>query len=230
MTDQHRERSLTQTAIVTGAGSGIGKAVAIGLITCGWRVIAIARTNEALSELASQYPGIDPRPADLTSFPYPDLVPDQLDALVHAAGLSPVDRVEDASPEDWNYAFALNVTAGAELARRALPALRKSKGTVVFINSGAGVVDVPRNTLYGATKHALRILANGLREEVASDGIRVASIFPGPVDTPLFTGAVDRNELIRPETVASAVINVITMSEDAQVTETHIRPRQELSW
>lgn len=102
--------------------------------------------------------------------------------------------------------------------------------TVVFINSGAGVVDVPRNTLYGATKHALRILANGLRAEVASDGIRVASIFPGPVDTPLFTGTVDRNELIRPETVASAVINVITMSDDAQVTETHIRPRQELSW
>ncbi|MGO1538073.1 MAG: SDR family NAD(P)-dependent oxidoreductase [Leucobacter sp.] len=218
------------TAVVTGAGSGIGREVATQLAALGWRVIAVARSSDTLETLAEQTPGIEPRPADLTEFPHPELIPERVDALVHAAGISPVGRVEEATPEDWRYSFALNVVAGAELARNAMPALRRTRGTIVFINSGAGFVEVPRNTVYGATKHALRALANGLRAEVENDGVRVTSIFPGPVDTPMFTGGVDRAELIRPATVARAVIDAITASDDTQLTEIRVRPRQELSW
>lgn len=219
-----------QTAIVTGAGSGIGREIAVQLADLGWRVVAIARSEDTLAELAEQTPGIEPRPADLTEFPHDGLIPERVDALVHAAAISPVGRVEEATSEEWSYAFALNVTAGAELARLALPALRESRGTIVLLNSGAGFVEVPRNALYGATKHALRALANSLRAEVEHDGVRVTSIFPGPVDTPLFTGDVDRAELIRPATVARAVVDAITASEDTQLTEIRVRPRRELSW
>lgn len=230
MVEEQRTGAEQKTAVVTGAGSGIGREVAVQLAGLGWRVIAIARSADTLAELAQQTPGIEPRPADLTEFPYPDLIPERVDALVHAAGMIPTGRVEKATPEDWSYAFALNVTAGAELARQALPALRESRGTIVFLNSGAGFVEIPRNTLYGATKHALRALANGLRADVEGDGVRVTSIFPGPVDTPMFTADVDRSDLIRPETVARAVIDAITAGDDTQLTEIRVRPRRELSW
>lgn len=220
----------TTTAVVTGAGSGIGRQVAIELAQRGWHVIAIARSADTLAALAEQYPSIEPRPADLTEFVYDGLIPERVDALVHAAGISPDVSFEESTAEDWSYAFALNVTAGAELARLALPALRRTHGTIVFINSGAGFAEAPRNAIYGATKHALRALANTLRTQVEDDFVRVTSIFPGPVDTPMFTGDVDRAELIQPETVAHAVLEAITASDDTQLTEIRVRPRRELSW
>ncbi|TLP96805.1 SDR family NAD(P)-dependent oxidoreductase [Nesterenkonia salmonea] len=218
------------TAIVTGATSGIGRAVALKLSNLGWRVVAIARREESLKQLAAEAPGIDPRPADLTIFPYPDLIPDSVDAVVHAAGIVPTGSVEKATPQEWHSAFALNVTAGAELVRQSLTKLRERQGTVVFVNSGAGVTPLPRNTLYGATKHALRALANGLRQDEEDHGVRVTSVFPGPTDTPLFTGDVDRSQLIQPETVARAIVDAITTTGDTQLTEIHVRPRRELSW
>lgn len=218
------------TAVVTGAGSGIGREVARQLGQSGWQVIAIARRVETLEQLAGETAGIQPRPADLTQFPYQDLIPSRVDALVHAAGIIPVGSVQEATPEDWHYVFTLNVTAGAELARQALPALRRSQGTVVLVNSGAGVTSLPRNTLYAATKHALRALANGLRKDEAKNGVRVTSVFPGPTDTPMFTGEVQRSELIQPTTVADAIVGAITASDDTQLTEIQVRPRQELSW
>src|SRR5699024_6107597 len=93
-----------------------------------------------------------------------------------------------------------------------------------MLNSGAGFVEVPRNAVYGATKHALRALANSLRAEVEDDGVRVTSIFPGPADTPLFTGDVDRAELIRPATGARAAIDAVTGSEGTPLTAAPVPP------
>lgn len=219
-----------KTALVTGASSGIGREIARQLAQDGWHVRCVARNAAALEELAAESPQIEAYPADLTEFPYPDLIPGRLDALVHAAGMIPPGSVEEATAEDWSNAFALNVTAGAELVRLGLSQLRTSQGTVVFLNSGAGVTPLPRNTLYGATKHALRALANGLRQQEQDNGIRVTSVFPGPTDTPMFTGDVERSELIQPSTVARAVVEAITASPDTQLTEIQVRPRKELSW
>ena len=223
-------RAELKTALVTGASSGIGREVARQLAELGWRVIAVARREESLNQLAAEAQGVEPWPADLTTFPYPDLIPERVDALVHAAGVVPTGSVEEATPQDWSSAFTLNVTAGAELVRQSLPSLRQLRGTVVFVNSGAGVTPLPRNTVYGATKHALRALANGLRQEEQEHGVRVTSVFPGPTDTPMFTGDVDRAQLIQPATVAREIVKAITADEDTQLTEIQVRPRKELSW
>lgn len=229
MVKQESEAAVKKTAVVTGASSGIGREIAVQLADLGWKVVAIARNQEKLEALAEEVPAITPQPVDLAELAFSDILPERIDALVHAAAISPTGRVEDATPDEWIQAFSLNVVAGAELARQALPALRESQGTIVFINSGAGVVIVPHNTRYGATKHALRILANGLRAEVENDGIRVTSVFPGPTDTPMYTADVDRQALIRPATVARAVIEAITATPDTQLTEIQVRPRREFT-
>lgn len=218
------------TAVVTGATSGIGQQVALQLAERGWRVIAIGRDQEALAELGRSSALITPRAADLLTDDLAALLPARVDALVHAAGISPDGGVERTDAEHWSRVFALNVTAGAQLVRYALPSLRRSRGTIVFVNSGAGTAARPRNTPYAASKHALRALANGLRGEEEAHGVRVSTVYPGPTDTPMFTGDVDRSDLIRPSSVAAAILTAITASEDVQLTDIHVRPRRELSW
>ena len=230
MTISDQDSTQTLTALVTGATSGIGREIALQLAELGWRVIAVGRDREALTQLDEASALITPRAADLLADDLAALVPESVDALVHAAGISPSTRVEDTADEDWERVFALNVTAGASLARHALPALRRSRGTVVFVNSGAGTAARPRNAPYAASKHALRALANGLRAEEEASGVRVTTVYPGPTDTPMFGGDVDRSELIRPSSVARAVVMAISASEDVQLTDIHVRPRRELSW
>ena len=219
-----------RTAVVTGGTSGIGREVALQLAELGWRVIAIGRDREALAELSRRSERLVPHAADLLTDEIEELIPAQVDALVHAAGISPSTGVEETTPGQWERVFALNVTAGAALARHALPALRVARGTIVFVNSGAGTAARPRNTPYAASKHALRALANGLRVEEEGHGVRVSTVYPGPTDTPMFDGDVDRAALIRPASVAAAVVMAITASDDVQLTDIHVRPRRELSW
>ena len=96
---------------------------------------------------------------------------------------------------------------------------------VATIESG-----LARDRRRALARAGLRALANGLRAEEEGNGVRVSTVYPGPTDTPMFGGDVDRGELIRPSSVARAVVMAITASEDVQLTDIHVRPRRELTW
>lgn len=214
-------------AVVSGATSGIGRAVVDQLTEHGWQVIALGRSRQRLDELAA-HPQITSVALDLTADDLSTMMPERVDAVVHAAGLLPTASIEEITDAEWDEVFAVNVTAAMRLARAGLPALRRSQGTIVFLNSGAGVFDRPKNTVYGATKHALRGFANGLRADVEHDGVRVTSVYPGPTDTPMLAEPKDRSVMIQPATVARAVVGAILASDDTQLTDIHVRPRAEL--
>lgn len=229
--------------MVSGATSGIGRAVVAELVHHGWQVVALGRNQQRLTELTklteltenpknTENAQVTPASIDLAHLTSHDLdavMPPRVDALVHAAGLLPTASIEEISDAEWDEVFAVNVTAAMKLARAALPALRESRGTIVFLNSGAGIFDRPKNTVYGATKHALHGFANGLRADVEHDGVRVTSIYPGPTDTPMLSEPRDRSVMIQPATVARAAVGAILASEDTQLTDISVRPRAELS-
>lgn len=217
-------------ALVSGATSGIGRAIVEQLISEGWQVVALGRNEQRLAELAAheQITAHRINLTRLTAEDLPAVTPERIDALVHAAGVLPTASIEEISDAEWDEVFAVNVTAAMQLARATLPALRVSRGTIVFLNSGAGVFDRPKNTVYGATKHALRGFANGLRADVEHDGVRVTSVYPGPTDTPMLSEPKDRSVMIQPATVARAVVGAILASDDTQLTDIHVRPRAEL--
>lgn len=238
-TDAPALRSTTgerPVALVTGATSGIGRAIVEDLAG-DHRVLAVGRDPRALAELAELGEQVHPVRAELTAVEsLADLlegVP-RLDALVHAAALGHRSTVEAARPEHWRAQLELNVVVPAELTRVALPALRAAQGTVVLLNSGAGFTASPGNAIYAATKFALRALADSLRGEVEADGIRVASVHPGPTDTAMLRGIHESigqehrpQEYLRPESVASAVRGVLEVSPDVQLSTVSVRPRRE---
>ena len=124
-----------------------------------------------------------------------------------------------------------NVVAPAELTRLTLPLLRVSKGTVIFIGPGAGTRASANLGAYAATKHALRALADSLRLEESTAGVRVSTIAPGQVDTPMQEQMQEQlgNEYIgtryiRADSVARTVRFVVDAPADAQITALSDRP------
>ena len=224
---------MTRTHLVTGAGSGIGAGVARMLLERGDRVVVVGRSEERAGELAAALPGAEVLVADLA---WPESVeslelPDALDSVVHAAGVVELGAVAELSVEDWASQLRVNLVAPAALTRVALPALRAARGTVVFVNSGAGLTAHPHWSAYAASKHGLRALADSLRGEEAGHGVRVSTVFPGRTATPMQEKVhaqegkeYDAAAWIRPETVADQVVRLIDMPRDATVPEVVVRP------
>lgn len=222
------------THLLTGAGSGIGAVLARRLLDRGDEVLVVARSTARGEELAADLPGASVLVADLA---FPESVeslslPASLDSVVHAAGVVDLGAVADLSVEAWSSQLRVNLVAPAALTRVALPALRAARGTVVFVNSGAGLVAHPRWSAYAASKHGLRALADALRAEEAEHGIRVTSVHPGRTATPMQEKVhaqegkgYDPEAWIRPETVADAILGVLDLPGDATMPDLTIRPR-----
>jgi len=223
----------SRTHLVTGAGSGIGALVAAALLERGDEVHVVARSEQRATELAAQLPGAITLVADLA---HPESVealalPGRLDSVVHAAGVVQLGTVAELSVQDWAEQLRVNLVAPAALTRVALPALREARGTVVLVNSGAGLFAHPQWSAYAASKHGLRALADALRAEEAGHGVRVTSIYPGRTATPMQeqVHAQEGKEYaaadwIRPETVADAVLHVLDLPVDATVPDLTIKP------
>lgn len=219
--------------LVTGAGSGIGAVLTRRLLSRGDEVVVLARSVQRAEELASDLPGAEVLVADLAR---PESVetlalPDALDSVVHAAGVVELGTVAELSIDDWAAQLQVNLIAPAVLTRVALPAVRAARGTVVFVNSGAGLRAHPHWAAYAASKHGLRALADALREEERSAGVRVTTLYPGRTATPMQEKvhrqegkAYDAGSWIRPETVAEALLHVLDLPRDATIPDLTLRP------
>src|ERR1700712_2703427 len=225
--------SVRPLALVTGASRGIGAAVATtlapthDLLLGGRGGAALAGVADTLGTRAL------PWPVDLTDTAALAAATerlDELDVLVHSAGVGLLGTVEELDADTWRRQFEVNVVAVAELTRLLLPALRSARGRVVCVTSGAGLAARAGWGSYAASKFALRAFADALRAE--EPALRVCSVHPGRVDTDMQRavvahegGSYDAARYLRPESVASAVLAAVTASPDAHVTEVVVRPR-----
>ena len=228
-------------AVVTGASGGIGRAIAVALSRKGVHVCAVGRNVSNLAETVAAAR----RFSQATSFQI-DLTVEEdlqlllrhleevgrLDILIHCAGVIQQHLMEDARIEDLDFQYAANVRAPYLLTQRLLPLLTTAHGQIVFINSNAGLsAKRPEVGQYAATKHALKAIADSLREELNPKGIRVLSVYLGRTATPM-QEALFREEgktyqpemLLQPEDVASVVVNALLLSPTAEVTDISIRP------
>ncbi|MGH7380665.1 MAG: SDR family oxidoreductase [Candidatus Methylomirabilales bacterium] len=231
-----------QIAVVTGASSGIGKAIALALAEQGATIYLVGRRLDALEEVAAiarkTSPLVLPHQGDLTlDQDVQDLVMrlqadvEHVDVLVHSAGVISLGHVETTSVKDFDWQYSVNVRAPYILTQTLLPMIRSCQGQIVFINSTAGRNAAPGVSQYAVTKHALKALADSLRGEVNADGIRVLSVFVGRTATPM-QAAVHEMEgrtysperLLQPEDVAAVVINALSLPRTAEVTDISIRP------
>jgi short-subunit dehydrogenase len=220
--------------LLTGAGSGIGALLARALLDRGDEVHVVARSERRATELGEQLPGARPLVADLE---HPESVeslrlPERLDSVVHAAGVVALGTVADLSVQDWARQLRVNLVAPAALTRVVLPALRAARGTVVLVNSGAGLFAHPQWSAYAASKHGLRALADSLRAEEAPHGVRVTSVYPGRTATPMQEEVhrqegkeYDASAWIQPQTVVDAVLHVLDLPGDATIPDLTIKPR-----
>lgn len=219
--------------LVTGAGSGIGAALADVLHARGDDLVLLARSQERASELAERYDGARTLVADLAepgALAGLDL-PAELDSVVHAAGAVDLGTVAELGADAWRQQLEVNLLAPAELTRLTLPALRQARGTVVFVNSGAGLRANPDWSAYAASKHGLRALADALRAEERGHGVRVTSVYPGRTATPMQAKVheqegkeYDAGEWIRAETVAATILHVLDLPRDAVVPDVTVSP------
>lgn len=222
-------------ALVTGATGGIGSAIAKSLAR-DHTVLAVGRHTGRLATLSSTA-GVEGVSLDLLDFATVESYITglaRLDVVVHSAAISDRFRVDEADATEWRRQLDINVVVPAELTRIALPQLRQTRGQLIFINSGAGLRAYPQHTPYSATKFALKALADGTRGEELSHGVRVATVHPGPTDTPMLAGDLrkadreyESEKYIKPDSVASAVRFIVDMGDDAQVTDVVVRPREE---
>ena len=192
-----------RVVLVTGAGGGIGKAVARRFLSEGAQVFAADlradRLDAAVGELAGS-PGaaIYPIEADVT------VVADcarmvavavagggRLDALVNCAGLWVEGPTETMSEDDWDRVVSVNLKGTYFCCRYAIPELRKTQGCIVNVSSEAGVVGTPETAIYTASKGGVNLLTKSLALELAGDLVRVNAVCPGDVATPMLQYQAD---------------------------------------
>ena len=230
-------------AVVTGAGTGIGRAIALGLAEKGAAVVLVGRTRRTLEDVAKKaathkkgqtccFQGDVTSEKDLQRLAG-ILERDYggVDILVHSAGLIHTESFLSASLDNFERQFHTNVLAPYALTQVLLEMLIVREGQVVFINSTAGLNAGANVSQYAATKHALKAMADSLRAEVNPKGVRVLSVFPGRTATPM-QEAVHRSEgkpyfperLLQPEDVAAMVLAALALPRTAEVTDLMIRP------
>ncbi len=228
-----------QVAIVTGAGRGIGRAVALAFCREGAAVALAARTASELETVAAQIRSRAGRalavPADVTNEASVAALVERVlaefkrvDILVTAAGVAGFAPLVDTKTEEWDRMMAVNLRGVFLACRAVLPAMiRQRRGTIINIVSVAAKRAIPGAAAYAASKHAVLGLTQVLAEEMRPHGVRVGALSPGAVDTPLWDAVAnppDRSRMLRPEDVAEAALLMATLPPGASLEDLTLLP------
>jgi NADP-dependent 3-hydroxy acid dehydrogenase YdfG len=218
------------TALITGASRGIGAAIATALAPTHTLLLA-GRPSPALQATAERL-GAATLPLELTdtdAIPAATATIDELDVLVHNAGVAFPGRVAQSTVEEWRTTFDVNVLGAVAVTLALLPALRRSGGQVVFVNSGTGRTASQNMASYSASKFAIRAFADSLR--LSEPALRVTTVYPGRVDTDMQRALVafeggdyEPDKFLKADTVAQVVAQVVATPPDGHVHEVVIRP------
>lgn len=227
-----------QSALVTGAGRGIGRAISLVLAAAGARVYLAARTASQLADTETEIREAGGRakalPADLTKETEIEAIfktirdeTEKLDILVNNAGVGIYGPLAGFPSEDYDRIMQINVKAVFLCCREALSLMIAArKGYIINISSVVGFKGYPNQAVYTASKHAIMGLTKSLAVEAQEYGVRVSAILPGGVDTKLGYAArpdLDPAVLLQPEDIAHTVLYLLSLSERAAVDQVYIR-------
>ena len=224
------------SALVTGAGRGIGRAVAIALGRQGAAVTLVARTARELESAAEEVRAAGGRAhahaGDLREAETSRAAVDaavrahgRLQILVNNAGVGIHAPLVETTDEDWDRIFGTNLTAVFRLTRAALPHLTSGGGHVFMISSLAGSNPIAGMSAYCASKAALDHLAACLMLEVRQQGVKVTTIAPGSVDTSFGDArAADGSWMLTGDDIAATIVSLLAMRDEAHASRIEMRP------
>lgn len=229
-------------ALVTGATSGIGQAIALALDAAGYQVIAVGRDRAALDRLAAQ--GLIPVALDLSQTEgLSDRLGDALsgmapDVLINNAGMvAPPGNFCDMAEADLHRSIATNLTQALLVTRAIAPAMRaRGRGHIFFTGSIAAHTPYPNMAVYAATKAALGGFAQSLRLDLSPSGVRVTEIVAGRVESPLYKDVLPADAraamyagqtAVQPEDVAAMVLAVLALPAHVDVARFDILPTRQ---
>lgn len=234
-----------KVALVTGAGRGIGRYIALTLAENGARLALAARTEAELQAVRQE---IEDSGGEAVRFPA-DLSEEReaaglvrhaverfgrLDILINNAGLVLGKPLIETSTEEWNRIMAINARAPFILSREAIPYLKQQEQSfIINISSVVGYKGYANQSVYSASKHALLGMTKALAKEVQGDGIRVLAVNPGGVATDsvgLARPDLDRSVLMQPQEIADIVLFLVTRQGNAVIDEINVRRAASTPW
>ncbi len=224
-----------KVAVVTGAGRGIGRAIAIELADCGIRVALAARTRTELEETASSIRGAAVIPTDIRKRGDVEQLLDRaaerlgpVDILVNSAGIGIFGPLRESADEDYDVLLDTNLRGIFFACRYVLPGMiGRKRGHIINIASIAGKVGSANRALYCASKFGVVGFSQALAEEVREDGIRVSVICPGSTNTvfsPENKEGKSRERMLQPADVAGAVRMIVASEPNSFISEVVMRP------
>jgi NADP-dependent 3-hydroxy acid dehydrogenase YdfG len=233
---------VARIGLITGSSSGIGRAIALRLASRLSTMILAGRDAAALAAIAAEVASQGCEPvcecvnmavsAEVTALAARVRSRcERMDLLVHSAGRYSRGQVEDVLASELDVLYQVNLRAPYVLTQALVPLLRAARGDIVVINSSLGQRSGEQVSQYAATKHGLKAIADGLRDEVNGDGVRVLSVFTGRTATRMQHDVHVLEEKVytpekqmQPDDIAQMVLAAISLPRTAEVTDIHIRP------